>query len=689
MRQILILLGLTSGLACADEGMWTPDNFPSAVVKEKYGVDIDLEWLDRARLATVRLTTPSGGCTGSFVSQNGLVITNRHCVDACVAEHTDEESNVWETGFYAQHPGEEATCSATNVEFLDGLEEVTDTVRDATKGLDEVAANNIRKQTLTRLEQACEEASEGTLKCEIVALYNGGQYFLYKYRRFDDIRLVFAPDIKIGEFGGDPDNFNFPRWTLDMAFVRAYRGGQPIASPAYLKWRPEGPDASEPVFVTGHPGGTDRLLTTAEYEFKRNITIPFWLLRYVELRGRYRQFAAQDEEASRIVQNELKLVENSIKISRNELEALLEPGLLDHKRTEENRLRAAVASDPDLAPTVYAWHQIEKAQQAFRSFYRPYILIEGRGGLQGDLLGYARILVRAAREREKSNEKRLRAYTEASLPGLEQFVLNPAPVHARLEELEVAFGLEKLEEWLGHDHPVVRKVLGNDSPRTVAARLVSGTELFDPEVRRELWNGGEKAVKRSKDPMIRLMRVLEEDSRALLQRYQDEYEAPVTEAHERIARARFAIYGAAVYPDATFTFRITYGQVRGWEEDGRDIPPFTYLGGAFGRATGEIPFALSQPWLEAQPRLDMQTPFNYVSTLDMTGGNSGSPVIDARGRIVGLAFDGNRHSIAGSYWYDIDKNRAISVHPAVMLEALKKVYGAERILGEIETVEDN
>jgi hypothetical protein len=684
MRQILILLGLTSGLAFADEGMWTPDNFPSATVKEKYGVDIDQDWLDRARLATVRLSTPSGGCTGSLVSSNGLVLTNRHCVDACVAEHTSEESNVWETGFYARHPGEEATCSATNLEFLDGLEEITSIVREAVAGLDEVTANNIRKQTLTRLEQACEEASEGALKCETVALYNGGQYFLYKYRRFDDIRLVFAPDIKIGEFGGDPDNFNFPRWTLDMAFLRAYRGDQPIASPAYLKWRPEGADAGDPVFVTGHPGGTDRLLTTAEYEFMRQVTIPFWLMRYVELRGRYRQFAAQDEEAFRIVQEDLKLLENSVKIRRNELQALLDPRFLETKRREEARFRTAVAENPELASTVYAWHQIARAQDAYLSFYEPFVLIEGRGALQGDLLAYARILVRAAAEREKPNQARLRGYTDASLTSLAQFVLSQAPVHKRLEELEIAFGLEKLQELLGHDHRLVRKILGNESPRSMAARLASGTTLDDPEVRRKLWGGGARAIERSKDPIIRLMRALEEDSRFLLERYQDEYEAPIAEAHERLAKARFAIFGTEVYPDATFTFRISYGDVRGWEERGQEIPPFTYLEQAYARATGEKPFALSEAWLESQSKLDMATPFNFVSTLDLTGGNSGSPVIDAEGNIVGLAFDGNRHSIAGSFWYDIETNRAIAVHPAIMLEALEKVYGADRILAEME-----
>ncbi|UCC14726.1 MAG: S46 family peptidase [Gammaproteobacteria bacterium] len=684
MRRIPILLILTASVASADEGMWTPDNFPSDMVKEKYDVEIDQAWLDHARLSTVRLSTPSGGCTGSFVSPNGLILTNRHCVDACVSEHTSEEYNAWQEGFYAKHPGEELRCSATHVEYLHDLEDVTTTVHEAARGLGEIEANKVRKQTLTRLEQDCEEAAQGALKCEVVALYNGGQYFLYAYKRHDDIRLVFSPDIEIGEFGGDPDNFSFPRWTLDMSFLRAYDKGQPIASPSHLRWRAAGADLGEAVFITGHPGSTQRQLTVAQYEFLRNVTLPNWLLRYVELRGRYRQFASQDEEAYRIVQDKLKLIENSIKVRRNELHALLDDDQMERKKRQEAELREAVTSDSELASTVYAWHQIETAQQAYLTFLEPYILVEGRGGLQGRLLGFGRILVRAAEERDKPNGKRLRGYTESSLPGLEQFVLSGAPVHARVEELEIAFGLEKLQEWLGHDDPLVRKTLGNESPRSMAARLVRDTGLFDPEVRRKLWDGGSKAIRKSKDPVIRLMRALEADSRALLERYQDEYQAPIAEAQERLAAARFAVHGTSVYPDATFTFRISYGDVRGWEENGKNVTPFTTLGKAFARATGELPFALSQKWLDAMPKLEMDTRFNYVSTLDITGGNSGSPVIDAEGNVVGLAFDGNRHSISGSYWYDIDKNRAIAVHPAIMLEALEKVYGADRILAELE-----
>jgi hypothetical protein len=682
MLRYFSFIALFSASALADEGMWTMDNFPSDKVEEAYGVTIDQAWLDRARLATVRLTGP-GGCTGSIVSPNGLILTNRHCVEDCLAEHTSEEVNVWENGHYARHPGEEKRCSATQAAYLADYEDVTDQVHAATEGLDEVEANQVRKQTLTRLEQACEETSEGALKCQIVNLYKGGQYFLYKYRRYDDIRLVFAPDIKIGVFGGDPDNFNFPRWTLDMAFLRARGEDGPAATENYLTWRAEGPEIGEAVFVTGHPGSTSRLLTVAELEFLRETARPLWLLRYAELRGRYRQFAREDEEAYRIVQRDLKRLENGIKVRRNEIAALLDERLMAAKRADEAALREAVASDPDLAGTVYAWHQIEDALDAYGNFYERYILVEGRGGLQGSLFTHARDLVRAAEEREKPSAERYREFRDTALPLVEQRVLAPVPIHRRLEEMQIAYGLEKMRELLGHDDPLVRKLLGNDSPKTVAARLVEGTRLDDPGYRKKLWEGGKKALRKSDDPFIRLTRAIDPDARAVRKRYEDEYQAPVAEAHEAIAAARFATLGTSVYPDATFTFRITYGDVRGWTEKGEEVYPFTRLDGAFGRATGEQPFALSEAWLKAKGELDMDTPMNYVSTLDLTGGNSGSPVIDTEGNIVGLAFDGNRHSIAGGYWYDIELNRAIAVHPAIMMEAMEKVYGAERILGEL------
>jgi len=687
MRSILPLLILVCPAALADEGMWTPDNFPAQEVEARYGVEIDLAWLERTRLATVRLTG-SAGCTGSFISPQGLILTNRHCVDACLAEHTSNDSDVWTNGWYAAHPGAELSCSNVQVDILEVIEDVTATVSEATTGLEEVAANEARKQTWTRLEQECESASDGRLSCEIVSLYNGGQHFLYKTRRFDDVRLVFAPDSDVGFFGGDPDNFSFPRWTLDIAFLRAYEQDQPVHPQSFLTWRAEGPDIGEVVFATGHPGRTQRQLTVAQYDFLRTVSLPSWLMRNVELRGWYRQFARQDEEAERMVRLDLQRLDNAVKVISNELEALLDPQLISAKQSQEMTLKAAVASDQALAEKIYAWTQIERALGSYRSFYDSYVMVERLGGFQGQLMADARYLVRAAEEREKPNQARLRGYTVSALPQLEQRVLSPAPVHKRLEQLKITFGLEKLREILGQDNPVVRKTLGNESPDSMAARLVRETTLDDPDQRRKLWEGGLGAIKKSKDPIIRLMRALDGDARELLGRYEDGYQAPLRQAEEDIAEARFNILGTSVYPDATFTFRITYGSVRGWTENARQIPAMTRLEGVFERATGQPPFALSESWLNSHPSLEPDTPFNYVATLDLTGGNSGSPVIDARGDIVGVAFDGNRHAIAGNYWYDIDNNRGIAVHPAVIIESLSKVYDADRIIAELENASD-
>ncbi|MGD9257133.1 MAG: S46 family peptidase [Gammaproteobacteria bacterium] len=682
----LILLGVTTA-ALAEEGMWTPDNFPAERVEESYGVTIDQQWLDRARLSTVRLTGP-GGCTGSFVSSLGLILTNRHCVESCLAEHTNETRDVWNDGFYATSPGTELRCSDLQAAYLTDIREVTTLVNAATEGLEEVAANDARRQTFTRLEQECETASQTDARCEIVSLYQGGQYFLYETRRYDDVRLVFAPDVDIGKFGGDPDNFSFPRWTLDMAFLRAYQNDEPVSPDAHLTWRRDGPERDEAVFVTGHPGTTQRQLTVAEYQFLRNAVLPSWLIRNAELLGRYREFALRDPESRRMVQEDLERLENGVKFFRNQLAALLDDRLMVAKSMEEKTFREAVASQRELAAGIYAWHQVDRALAALSTFYDEYIMVERRGGFQGELMDQARALIRAATERDKPNEKRLRGYTDSQLPLVEQRVSSTSPIHMPLESLKVTFGLEKLREILGHDHPIVRKTLGNESPESMANRLIANTSLDDPAVRKKLWEGGLKAVERSKDPIIRLMRAVDGDARELLDRYLDEYQAPLREAHQSIARARFAILGTSVYPDATFTFRISYGTVSGWTESGREIDPFTRLEGVYERATGEKPYALSEAWLDARPSLDMSTPVNYVGTLDLTAGNSGSPVIDADGRIVGLAFDGNQYSIAGSFWYDIEKNRAIAVHPAIMIEALERVYKADRLLAEIELSKD-
>jgi Peptidase S46 len=677
---LLVLLALP---AFGDEGMWTFHDFPQALVKQRYGVDISQGWLDRVRTSTVRLSN----CTASFVSQEGLILTNHHCADACLDENSTESKNLVKDGFLARTREKELHCTTQVADVLVAMENITDKVVAATRNLNDQAANDARKKLLTQLEQACEhdnaKAKTGPVKCESVNLYQGGQYWLYHYKRYDDVRVVFAPEEGIAAFGGDPDNFQFPRWCLDMSVLRAYDShGKPAVTPAFLRIRPDGPKPGEPVFVSGHPGSTDRLLTVAELEELRDVYLPQWLLRASELRGRYIQFGKAGQEAHRIVESPLLGLENSIKVRRNQLDALLDDRLLQHKRDEESALRAKVKAEAD-ATGPDPWQQIEKAEQTGRELSLPYTFLEQGAGFNSRLFTYARALVRGARERQKPNSDRLREYRDTALPRIEQQLKAPVPIYPQLENLTLSFSLERMREWLGPDATVVRQLLSKDSPDTLATRVIGGSTLADPKVRMQLWNGGAQAVDASQDPMIELARLVDPAAREIRKRYEDEVEAPEQAASQQIAQARFRAFGTSVAPDATFTLRLNFGQVEGWKEGGREIPPFTYLSQLFDRATGQEPFKVPESWLAAKGQLDLTTKFDLSTNSDIVGGNSGSPLLDAQGRLVGLMFDGNIHSIAGSYWVDPELNRAVAVHPAIMLEGLRKVYKADELLAEM------
>jgi hypothetical protein len=684
-RALLLLLLVAGSAARADEGMWTPDNFPKALVKQKLGVDVTDAWLEKVRLATTRIS----GCTGSFISPDGLMVTNDHCSWGCLAQLSTPDSDLLGDGFLARTRAEERRCPTQQASILVGIEDMTTKIATATAGLDDQAANAANKKELTRLEEACETASKrdkklGELSCEAVTLYNGGQYFIYKYKRYEDVRLVFAPEFAIAAFGGDPDNFQFPRWCLDMSILRVYHDGKPLATPNHLKVNWNGPAAGQPVFVSGHPGSTDRLLSVEELRTLRNTHFPFLLMRHSELRGRYIQFAKTGPEPQRIVKDKLDSLENSIKVYRKEFDALLTDELMATKMAKENALRQAANADPALRSLVgNAWDDLAKAQAIYRDMLVEYNFIEKNTGFNSALYTHARNLVRGTAERAKPNAERLREYTDAAIPKLEQGLKAQTPVYPELEKLTLSYSLERMREWLGPDAPIVRGVLGSESPDSLAASLVDGSKLADPEVRMQLWNGGVAAVEASTDPMIVLARKVDPAARALRKRYEDQVEAHTLTASERIARARFKVEGTSTYPDATFTLRINFGTVQGWVEKGEPIPPFTQLGRLYERATGKDPFRVPESWMQAKAQLDPATPFNLSTNSDIVGGNSGSPLIDAKGDLVGLMFDGNIHSIAGSYWFDPEKNRAVAVHPAIIREALTKVYRADELYREI------
>jgi hypothetical protein len=668
-----------------DGGMWTFQDFPQGALKKEYGVELSPGWLDHVRIATVRLS----GCTASFVSGDGLILTNHHCSEECLADNSSAQHDLRRDGFLARSREQELKCGSQLADVLMDMENITPKVTAALSGLDAKAANEARKRTLTQLEQACEEksrqAKSGPLKCESVNLYHGGQYWLYKYHRYSDVRLVFAPETAIAAFGGDPDNFQFPRWDLDMSVLRAYEAsGKAAAPPAFLRIRPAGPNAGDVVLVSGHPGNTDRLLTVAQLKTLRDVVLPRYLQRASELRGRYIQFGKSGPEAQRIVEEPLLFLENSIKVRRQQLEALLDDRLIENKRQEEAALRAKVAADPQLAAaTGDPWGDIARAQVRARELYLPYYYLEYGVGFNSELFGYARTLVRAAAERAKGNSDRLREYTDAALPRVEQELLAPSPIYPDKEKLTLSFSLERMREWLGPDAPIVRQLLVKESPDQLAARTVEGSKLADPKVRKELWDGGAAAVDASHDPMIELARAVDAQARAVRKQYEEEVDAPQDAAAEKIAQARFKVYGTSEPPDANFTLRLNFGTVQGWQENGHTIEPFTHLGRLYERATNADPFKLPESWLTARSRLDMDTRFNLSTSNDIVGGNSGSPLINTAGELVGLLFDGNIDSIAGSYWYDPQLNRAVAVDPAIMVEALRQVYKADELLREL------
>ncbi len=685
VRLALLFSLFASASVLADEGMWTFQNFPSDTVKETYGVTIDEAWLNRVQRS---ITRHESGCTGSFVSGEGLVLTNHHCVMRCLSELSSEQENFIAQGFNSGNRAGERKCPTEILSVLMEVEDVTSKVNAATAGLPSTRANEVRKQELSKLEAECAERSKksrvGPLACESVTLYQGGQYFLYKYKRYDDVRMVFAPEHSIAAFGGDPDNFNFPRWCLDFSLLRAYENGKPARTPNHLVWRTEGPQAGEATFVAGHPGTTNRLLTVEQLKFQRDTQFPEYLVRNSELRGRLIQWGKTGAEPERIIQRPLQSIENALKVYRGRNTALLDDRLMADKSAREQGLREFVISNPELTRSVgSAWDDIANAQERMRQIYGRYLYLESAAGFNSALFRYARQLVRAADERSKPNELRLREYADSNLQKLASSLLAQTPIYPELEKLTLSFSFDKMREYLGPDDPIVRQLLSVESPQSLAEKLIDDTKLADASIRKTLWEGGAGAIAASDDPLIVLARTTDAEARAVRKIYEDEVQASVAAGQERIAKARFAAYGTGTYPDATFTLRLSYGAVKGWEEKGEPVEPFTTLARLYERTTGQAPFELPQRWLDARDTLDMTTPFNYVTTNDIVGGNSGSPLIDAEGRLVGLAFDGNIHSLSGSYWYDAALNRAVAVHPAIIMTALEQVYEAKNIAKEI------
>ncbi len=678
-KLVAVLLLCTAATARADEGMWTYNGFPSAQVEKKYGVKVDQAWLDHVRLSSARLAQ---GCSASFVSPNGLVLTNHHCVETCLQDISSSNKDYLADGFQAKTAADEVKCPVLEVNQLVEIRDVTARVTKATAGLTGKKFQEALDAENGRIEAECQTSP--ALRCNVVTLHRGGRYDLYRYQRYQDVRMVFAPEFAIAFFGGDPDNFMFPRYDLDMAIVRVYDGGKPLQAKHHLTWNAAGPKDGDVVFVSGHPGGTDRQLTMAELEYQRDVQMPAVIAMLSELRGAITVYQTRGTEQKRVSSSLLFGVENSLKAYKGERSALADREFYGRKGAAEAAFQKQLAADPKVGPAaLQAYADIQRAEDLLRNVRDEVNGVMGASGFMTEYFKIARTLVRGGDERPKASELRLREYQDAQLPAVTLSLFSPAPIDDDFETFKLTWSLTKLRENLGTDHPFVKKVLGKESPAEVARRLVSGTKLRDVAVRKQLWEGGKGAVDGSQDPMIVLARAIDPDSRAVRLMYEDEIESVVKKGSEAIARARLAIEGTSGAPDATFTLRLSYGTVKGWTEGKKVIPPFTDFAGAFERETGREPYALPRSWLDAKPRLDLQVPFNFVATTDIIGGNSGSPVVDRDGRLVGLVFDGNIWSMGGNYGFDEKVNRTVAVDTAAIIQALDRIYGATRVLEEL------
>ena len=667
-----------AGAAVADEGMWTLDHLPVQQMQAAYGFTPSQQWIDLVQHAAVRLAE---GCSGSFVSADGLVMTNHHCANSCLSQ-LSSTANYMQDGYAAKQ--EEPKCPEVELNQLEKITDVTDRVNAATQGKDGAERIKAERAIHSALEKECVGGDATTWRCDVVTLYHGGRYALYKYRRYQDVRLVFAPEQSIAFFGGDPDNFNFPRYDLDVTFFRAYIDGKPAKTPQYLKFNVHGPKEGELTFVVGNPGATQRETPWTSLAYLRDHILTPYYGYLSESRGQLWQYSRLGEQQIKEAQDALFGADNSLKVFKGWLETLSDENFIARKQREDAALRQWIAADAKRRATYGdPWAMLEKAQQRGAELRDRYSMIEGGRGFGSQLFADARLLVRGADERNKPDAVRLPNFRDANLPALQQALASTAPIYPQYEETRLAWTLEKMRQSLGADDSFVHEVLGTKSPDQLAHALVSGSKLADPTLRMQLWNGGAQAVAASNDPMILLARQIDPEARRLRKQYEDEVEAPSKKAAEMIARARFERDGTSRYPDATFTLRLSYGKVVGWNEKGTPVPPFTDIAGLYRRATGADPFKLPDSWLQAKSSLDLSTPMNFVTDNDIIGGNSGSPVIDREGHAVGLIFDGNIHSLGGDFTFDGSTNRAVAVDTAAIVEAVRKVYKLPRLADEL------
>lgn len=669
---------LAGSLACADEGMWLLSSPPRETLKSKYNFEPSEEWLKHMQRSVVRVGM---GGTGSIVSPDGLVMTNHHVGLGAIAKLSSKENDLMKNGFYAPTREQELKCPDTEVRLLWETRDVTDRVNAAAKpDMSAAEAGAARRKVIAQIEKECQDGPG--IRCQVVTLYQGAKYHVYRYKHFNDVRLVFSPEEVVGSFGGDIDNFEFPRYSLDMTFFRLYEDGKPYKPEHYLNWSANGAAENEPVFVFGHPGRTRRLYTVDHLKFLRDVDLPERMDRYWRNEVKLQGFMGKNAENARQAQSTMRGVSNGRKVYTGLLAGMQDPALMNAKVSAESELRSFIDRDGTNAKEwSAAFDAITRAEQAYRAFYAEKATIDAAVASSA-LLSRAFDIVQMADELPKPNAERLRDYSDASLPSLYVRLYSPEPLYENFEIEKLTQALSLLVEKLGGDHPLVVRVLAGQSPRARAEACIQGTKLFDPAARKALVESG--GGRSSADPMIVLAREFDPRSRELRKMYEDQVESAEREAYAKIAQARFARSGESVYPDATSTLRMSFGKIQGVARDG--TPAFTTIGGLFARAAerkGESEFTLPAKWTAAKANLDLSTPYNFTADCDIIGGNSGSPTVNAKGEVVGLIFDGNVYSLTGDVVYDGEKGRSISVDSRGMVEALRKVYNAGTLADEL------
>ena len=686
MKRVLIVCSLLicvlgSSLARADEGMWLYNAFPTQKTKAAYGFEPTEQWLDHLRLASVRF---NNGGSGSFVSADGLTFTNHHVGAECVQQLSTGGKDFMKSGFYAAAQADEAKCPNLELNQLVSIEDVTAKVNAGVKpGMSAAEAAQAQRAAMSNIEKDC--ATSTGLRCDVVTLYSGEVFSLYKYKKYTDVRLAFAPEFEMAFFGGDPDNFEYPRYDLDITFFRVYENGKPAHIEHYLHWAQGGVKEGDLIFVSGNPGRTDRLKTMAELEFLRDVEFPSRLEVYKRRIAALEKFSAESPENARIAQEDLFGYQNSQKAIDGEEKGLQDPDLMKKKSDEEAKLKASVKANAK-ADVGDPWAATIEAMKVYRDNYPAIFFLERMRAFDSTLAHIARDLVRGAGERGKPNEQRLREYRDSAMPSLEQGLFSTAPIYKSLEILKLSDSLALMQEKLGSDNPAVKKILNGKTPAEVAKSLIEGTKLEDVATRKQLWEGGAAAIQASNDPLIMVMREIEPEALAARKTFDDQVDAVTRREGAKLARAQFTKSGFTQPPDANFTLRLSYGAVKGYEENGKHIPYSTDIGGAYQHAAehgSKSPYELPESWIKSKSKLNMATQLNFVSTADIIGGNSGSPTVNTKGEVVGIIFDGNIESLPLDFVYDDKVARAVSVDSRGIQEALRKVYGATALANEL------